>query len=179
VEISSALQTTSFQTMQNISSFIKSNKVASALVAGLIVSNGVLVGAAFNSEKSVVSSVPTASSAALVPSYAPLVTKSKMVSIVKADSATYYNQTATITTEVEVDDYFNFGFRDSEGTHYSFIVRGADYDYLHAYGPRAEFKSLFDYLAKNGGKANVKVKITTSSQHGDNAIWSIVGWEKA
>lgn len=165
--------------MQNIISFIKSNKVASALVAGLIVSNGVLVGTMFNSEKSVVSTAPTASSAALVPSYTPPVTKSNMVGIVKADSASYYDQIATITTEVEVDDYFNYGFRNAEGTHYSFMVNGIGFEYLHAYGSRVEFKSLFDYLAENGGKAQVKVKITTSPQHGDNSIWSLVGWEKA
>ena len=103
----------------------------------------------------------------------------KMPPILRADSASYYGETVTITIPVSISDYFNYAFRDAEGTHYSFMVGNGHFYGLYAYGERAKFKDLFAYLVDNGGTANAKVTLTTSAQHGDNTIWSMVNWEKA
>ena len=115
-----------------------------------------------------------------IPQVAPKVVKleTHMPGILKADSASYYDSVATITVPVSISDYFNYAFRDAEGTHYSFMVGDRHFRSLYAYGPRSDFKGLFDYLVANGGTANVKVGVTTSAQHGDNTIWSMVYWEK-
>lgn len=132
---------------------------------------------------------PVSTAAVPVPiaSYSPPAEQAKLgmpneqdfrkVDLLIADSASYYTKPVTIKAVVSPDDYYNYAFANTEGTHYSFEIEGADSN-IYAYGERSKFKDLFDYLASHGGRAPVQVTIQTSPQHEDNAIWSILSWKK-
>lgn len=147
----------------------------SAVIGGLVV--GVFSG---SPRVCVDASVPSASTEAGVPKGTPALDKidPNKISIIKADSASYYSKPVAVKGLAKVSDYFNYAFSGAEPEYYSFRIFDGAGDYLHAYGKRSQFKDLFDYLASRGGEAPVDVTLVTSPKHGSNDIWTLVSWKK-
>ena len=101
------------------------------------------------------------------------------IKILKADSASYYGKTSTFNTLASISDYFNYAYRGTEGTHYSFRLKDGNSSYITAYAPRTKFKDLFENLVENGGENIVEVTITTDDKHGSNSIWTMTDWKPA
>jgi hypothetical protein len=120
--------------------------------------------------KWVATSIPTAQSSALAES-------SALCNRMMVDIASYYGKPQTITTIAEPSDYYNFTYRASQSTHYSFRLKCSD-AFIHAYGSKSSFGDLFEYLMEHQGTP-VRLTMLTDASHGDNGIFTLLSWQKA
>jgi|LakMenEpi03Aug12_release.lakeMendotaPanAssembly.Ray.scaffolds.fasta_scaffold541384_1 hypothetical protein len=157
----------------------KKNYIIVAVISAAV--GGSLVAAVSGSSRVCVdASVPSGSVEGGVPEEPTASGKidSNKVSLIKADSASYYSTTVSVKATAKASDYFNYAFSDMEAEYYSFEITDGGGAYLHAYGKRSKFKGLFDYLASRGGEAPIEATLVTSPKHEDNGIWTLVSWKK-
>ena len=97
----------------------------------------------------------------------------------KVDINTYYRKPQTITTFVEPADYYNYKYQDARATHYSFATNCGGHGPLglYAYGRKAKFKDLFEYLMSNPG-VPVQLTIITDESHEDNRVFTLQAWKQ-
>ena len=70
----------------------------------------------------------------------------------------YYGKELEIYGYIQVDDYYNCKYRDSEKTHYSFSLRDNDRTKISVYFKKSISKDLFNELIE-ADKLPVKVKV--------------------
>lgn len=69
---------------------------------------------------------------------------------VRSDPRSFFDQPFTVEGKIDVSDYYNWGYRDAEPTHYSFELRTADGSF-NAYMEREGAAALRQRLVENGG----------------------------
>jgi hypothetical protein len=93
---------------------------------------------------------------------APL--KLKTINAAKLD---YYQQQVTLYGYIDLDNYYNYAYYGTESTHYSFKLSDNDFGYANIYFKKANSKSLFDLVSREG-KVPVKiVAINKDKQEGN------------
>lgn len=58
----------------------------------------------------------------------------------------FYDKEITVSGNLETADYYNWGYDDSQNTHYSFKLKDENYNYVHVYFKKNISKELFDKL---------------------------------
>ena len=58
----------------------------------------------------------------------------------------FYDKEITVSGNLKIDKYYNWGYDDSENTHYSFELKDENYNYVHVYFKKNISKELFDKL---------------------------------
>ena len=67
---------------------------------------------------------------------------------IQAAKTEYYGKELEIYGYLEVDDYYNCKYRDSENTHYSFKLKDNNYNDLNTYFKKSISKDLFNFKLK-------------------------------
>jgi hypothetical protein len=69
----------------------------------------------------------------------------------------YYDKEIVVFGYINLDSYYNWGYRNSDLTHYSFKLKDENYETVHIYMNKLNSKKLFDELTNNEDLA-VKIK---------------------
>lgn len=81
---------------------------------------------------------------------------------VKYDKHGYLGKKFRITGNAQLDDYYNWGYRDTEDEYFCISIRpdGGDYgDTWYIYASRTTYRSLFEQLKKNGMGLTIIAKL--------------------
>lgn len=90
--------------------------------------------------------------------------KLKTINAAKLD---YFQQQVTLYGYIDLGDYYNYTYSGTESTHYSFKLSDNDFGYANIYFKKANSKSLFDLISREG-KVPVKiVAINKDKQEGN------------
>jgi len=69
----------------------------------------------------------------------------------------YYDKQVIIYGYIDLDDYYNYGYNNSQATHYSFKLKDKNYESVQIYMNKLNSKKLFDQLTND---KDLAVKIT-------------------
>lgn len=106
------------------------------------------------------------------------------IKTLEATTTEYYGKRIKMVGVFKVTATYVGKYVDSKPTHYAFeFALPDDHDYLWVYGPKTQFKRLFEF-ASSGRFAYFKVVAFTDEKHENDSVWTLVeaeplteGWE--
>ena len=88
---------------------------------------------------------------------------------VSTDQLSFIDKPFIISGAIEVSDYYNYGYREAQSTHYSFQLNDGK-GICHAYMTRAKAADLRKQLLDAGGSLKGRFAVVVSGKRYDNNV---------